>query len=646
MKRIVIILVLAFSSLLSFGQERILMKKEGGVYTIPCTANGLRLRFIFDTGAADVSISITEASFMYKNDYITDSDIVDSKNYVLADGSIVENAIINIKELKVGSKTLYNVKAAVSKNENAPLLLGQSAIKQLSPWYFDGDCLVFGTQPNSIECELDALDYPIEDCLVEAKKQESLGNLRFAKALFIRACENHNFASYNELALFAERHSSDNEYWSAISPSKVYEAAFAGYQPMLNFLKKYPQIMTDTNDILLSRQYYSALVNKGYYFLCRQLYEIYTKYDPKLYSEGLKQLELGSTHSQTNCMGLYGCSFSPLYDFVGSTKDTNKAVYWLRLAAKAGNKGAPFYLAEELYSRNSLSTAEQTEMLSNYKLAAANGYEEATYSLAYIYLFGKFAISPNVPLAIEYSNKMTETKRYKTLGYTYLGMCYQEKGDFKGAFPYFEKAYYNAVSNGEEIDDNLNFSLGEYYYLGDACPVDYRKAFLCLSNVREDTAFYPLASRYLGKMYENGVGTTKDLRKAVYYYKIAAENGNLECQYALGSAYFFGNGVATDESLAFNWMHKAADNGYAFAYYALGIFYRSDYCSRYSPETAIAMFKKAAENKIPAAYYELGMIYEEGLLGVSKSFNTAKTYFEKGAALGDEQSKEKLKAYN
>jgi aspartyl protease family protein len=39
------------------------MQKDGGVYKVPCTVNGLKLEFIFDTGASVVSISLTEAIF-------------------------------------------------------------------------------------------------------------------------------------------------------------------------------------------------------------------------------------------------------------------------------------------------------------------------------------------------------------------------------------------------------------------------------------------------------------------------------------------------------------------------------------------------------------------------------------------------------
>ena len=45
--------------------SEIRMKKmPGGTYEVPCTINGLPLKFIFDTGASDVTLSSVEANFM------------------------------------------------------------------------------------------------------------------------------------------------------------------------------------------------------------------------------------------------------------------------------------------------------------------------------------------------------------------------------------------------------------------------------------------------------------------------------------------------------------------------------------------------------------------------------------------------------
>jgi uncharacterized protein (TIGR02145 family) len=118
-------------------QTVIKMKREGGVSIIPCKVNGLNLSFIFDTGASDVTISLVEASFMLKNGYLDKKDILGSSNYSDATGNISEGIIINLKEIEICGLKLYNVRAAIVKEIDAPLLLGQSALSKLGKIQLD-----------------------------------------------------------------------------------------------------------------------------------------------------------------------------------------------------------------------------------------------------------------------------------------------------------------------------------------------------------------------------------------------------------------------------------------------------------------------------------------------------------------------------
>lgn len=111
--------------------EEIPFTQESGVCKVKCAINGLPLHFIFDTGATDVSISSVEATFMAKNDFLSSSDIIGKQNYQTADGNITEGTVINLKDVKLGSLHLNNIKASVVRNQAAPLLLGQSVLSKL-----------------------------------------------------------------------------------------------------------------------------------------------------------------------------------------------------------------------------------------------------------------------------------------------------------------------------------------------------------------------------------------------------------------------------------------------------------------------------------------------------------------------------------
>lgn len=105
--------------------------KEGGVTKVKCNINGLPLHFVFDTGAADVTMSMVEANFMLKNDYIKPTDIVGSARYMDANGDITEGTVVNLRNVNFGGLELDNVRASVVRNQKAPLLLGQSVLGRL-----------------------------------------------------------------------------------------------------------------------------------------------------------------------------------------------------------------------------------------------------------------------------------------------------------------------------------------------------------------------------------------------------------------------------------------------------------------------------------------------------------------------------------
>lgn len=115
------------------------MSKEGGVYSIPCKVNGLPLKFIFDTGASDVTISLTEAIFMLKNGYLDKDDIGDKVYFGLANGNIARGTKLNLKEIEFAGFKLMNVQASIINELNAPLLLGQSAIEKLGQIQLNGN---------------------------------------------------------------------------------------------------------------------------------------------------------------------------------------------------------------------------------------------------------------------------------------------------------------------------------------------------------------------------------------------------------------------------------------------------------------------------------------------------------------------------
>lgn len=112
------------------GKTTIKMTKRSGVYFIPCKINGSEMEFIFDTGASDITMSLTEALFLYKQGKLTDADFIGTQEYQIANGTIEEGTIVKLKTVEIGNRTLYSVQASILYNLQAPLLLGQSALNK------------------------------------------------------------------------------------------------------------------------------------------------------------------------------------------------------------------------------------------------------------------------------------------------------------------------------------------------------------------------------------------------------------------------------------------------------------------------------------------------------------------------------------
>lgn len=109
---------------------RIRMVEEYGVYYVPIEVNGLKLRFIFDTGASSILLSSAEAIVMYRQGLISDDDILGSSQMQDATGGISTGVVVNLRSVKIGGIDLSNVQATIVDNIQAPLLLGQTALSK------------------------------------------------------------------------------------------------------------------------------------------------------------------------------------------------------------------------------------------------------------------------------------------------------------------------------------------------------------------------------------------------------------------------------------------------------------------------------------------------------------------------------------
>ncbi len=115
------------SSNLSYNSIK--MENENGVKYVWIEINGLKLRFIFDTGASSICISSAEAAVLFRQGTLKKEDVLSTEYFQDATGTISEGTKINLRSIKIGNIILQNIEATVIDNINAPLLLGQTVLE-------------------------------------------------------------------------------------------------------------------------------------------------------------------------------------------------------------------------------------------------------------------------------------------------------------------------------------------------------------------------------------------------------------------------------------------------------------------------------------------------------------------------------------
>lgn len=121
------------SDLKSNNTERIYLIDKNGTYTVNVKFKSLNIPFVLDSGAAEMSISKNIEKQLIENAIITKNDYLPDGLYKLADGRIVTQRRVLLRQVTVGKFTVKNVPASIG-DENSPLLLGKNFLDKFKNW--------------------------------------------------------------------------------------------------------------------------------------------------------------------------------------------------------------------------------------------------------------------------------------------------------------------------------------------------------------------------------------------------------------------------------------------------------------------------------------------------------------------------------
>ena len=338
-----------------------------------------------------------------------------------------------------------------------------------------------------------------------------------------------------------------------------------------------------------------------------------------------------------------------IYDKKSEKKDYEKAEQLLITEADSGNVLAVHDLGK-LYSTNKLGDKDE---IKSYKYYAET-------------LQGFAEIEPNADFMFPYENAyqkpvdMRSYIRYRIGKMHCYGLGTQQ--DYEKAFEWFLKSaeegnrfaqyslgnlYYYGNGTDKELSQAFNwymksaeqgqpyaayaaaqmYNKGEYVFKDENQAQEYYKqalaGFLELEskNQADDNLFYKM-----GTMYKNGLGTQKDMIKAIEYFKRSAELNNTNAKRTLALEYLSGEYLELDIEKGLEMLTECADSGDTLSCYKLGKIYFKGEIVYKDLNMAEKYFLKASQKENRYALYSLGTLYLEK---EKYSLHKAVEYFEK-----------------
>ena len=201
----------------------------------------------------------------------------------------------------------------------------------------------------------------------------------------------------------------------------------------------------------------------------------------------------------------------------GVERNIIEAVKWYRMAGDQNNAAALFNLGY-IYDFADGVPQNYVEAAYWYQKAADLGLKEAQANLAYLYEQG-LGVKQDYNLAAKYY--MVAADQGSLMAQNQLGMLYHYGLGVKKDDAVATKWWLKAANGGYAPSQATMGTL--YYYSQD---YDNALGFFTASAKQGN----PTAQFYMGLMYEKGTGVKQDLAVAVKWYRMAAQQGNVDAK--------------------------------------------------------------------------------------------------------------------
>ena len=203
-----------------------------------------------------------------------------------------------------------------------------------------------------------------------------------------------------------------------------------------------------------------------------------------------------------------------------------------------------------------------------------------------------------------------------------------------------ENEDYGEDDDEEQVEVEDNLTAGVTYKSYDYKTTDDYDSLLVKANQGDSEAQLLIGHAYEEGGYLFGVWNEQDYVIANKYYRMSAEQGNIEAMFQLGATYtgcYDEEGeeiIAVDNDEVVKWITLAVENGHIDAQNFLGTMYRSGSYIEEDLDEAIKWFKLAATQGHVYSQTYLGYMYNIGE-GVVQDYSEAMKWTKLAAAQGN-----------
>ena len=116
-----------------------LIKGDANMHMIDIDFDGVKERFIFDTGASDIFMTPSLLSKIKSSGAEVESLNIKNAKAEIANGELIPIEYVRISNVKIGNFILNNLIVSVSFNDNSSLLFGKGALNKFKNFSFSKD---------------------------------------------------------------------------------------------------------------------------------------------------------------------------------------------------------------------------------------------------------------------------------------------------------------------------------------------------------------------------------------------------------------------------------------------------------------------------------------------------------------------------